>query len=340
MIVTKENLIHHLGNDLDDLEGNFRKGVLDKLRRYDYYTTKEFDLPVIDYLFLAHQQGNKSIRKLSEETSLSVATLRKIFGFCGLPILKQSEASSRALYLNWQDPEFRRRHDERGREILDILWKDSEFRELQAEAARKTWQDPEFRERQAEGTRRKWQDPEYRERQTETVREVLNRLNQDPEFRKRNAEATARASRVKHYGVPISKFDIRSILEASDRYAIRMENYQDLINRISRETSIRQDDVVTFLNHNYKGPVKVYTAAIIQDIDTGEEFRYTVVTPEETDPTKGEISYRSPVGRSLLNKRVGDEVYVNVPRGVIRYIILGIEPALRDTTKNHSLPIR
>ncbi|CAG0946638.1 Transcription elongation factor GreA [Anaerolineae bacterium] len=46
---------------------------------------------------------------------------------------------------------------------------------------------------------------------------------------------------------------------------------------------------------------------------------YQIVGSAEADPTKGRISNESPVGKSLLGKRVGDEVKVPIPDGV-RYL--------------------
>lgn len=38
---------------------------------------------------------------------------------------------------------------------------------------------------------------------------------------------------------------------------------------------------------------------------------YEIVGPAETDPAKGRISFQSPLGAILLNKRVGDSIEVN-----------------------------
>jgi transcription elongation factor GreA len=51
---------------------------------------------------------------------------------------------------------------------------------------------------------------------------------------------------------------------------------------------------------------------------------YTIVGPAEARPAEGLISNESPVGRSLLGKRVGDEVQVNVPKGVLRLTVTAI----------------
>jgi transcription elongation factor GreB len=50
-------------------------------------------------------------------------------------------------------------------------------------------------------------------------------------------------------------------------------------------------------------------------IDSGEEKTYSIVGIDEVDPDCGKISWRSPLGKSLLGKEVGDEVTVRAPKG-------------------------
>jgi len=53
----------------------------------------------------------------------------------------------------------------------------------------------------------------------------------------------------------------------------------------------------------------------VEDIQSGERIVYRLVFPEEADPTKGNVSMISPIGRALLNRRPGDEVVVTMPAG-------------------------
>jgi transcription elongation factor GreA len=46
-----------------------------------------------------------------------------------------------------------------------------------------------------------------------------------------------------------------------------------------------------------------------------EEIEYKLVTSEESDVATGKISTTSPIGRALLNKKVGEEVIVVTPNG-------------------------
>jgi len=55
--------------------------------------------------------------------------------------------------------------------------------------------------------------------------------------------------------------------------------------------------------------VKVY------DNTKEEEVEYKLVTSEESDVAAGKISTTSPIGRALLNKKVGDSAVVVTPNG-------------------------
>jgi transcription elongation factor GreA len=55
--------------------------------------------------------------------------------------------------------------------------------------------------------------------------------------------------------------------------------------------------------------VKVYDSA------KEEEMEYELVTSEESDVVAGKISTNSPIGRALLNKKVGDSFEVVTPAG-------------------------
>ncbi len=56
----------------------------------------------------------------------------------------------------------------------------------------------------------------------------------------------------------------------------------------------------------------------------GKKQQFTIVGSAEADPKEGKISNESPVGRALLGKRVGDEVQVAVPKGVLRFTVTKI----------------
>jgi transcription elongation factor GreA len=54
---------------------------------------------------------------------------------------------------------------------------------------------------------------------------------------------------------------------------------------------------------------------VVLDVKRSVEVEYKLVSSEEADVEKGLISTTSPIGRALLNRKVGDEVLVTTPNG-------------------------
>jgi len=75
----------------------------------------------------------------------------------------------------------------------------------------------------------------------------------------------------------------------------------------------KQSDAVTVGSH-----------VTIQEQDFSPETYY-VVGAKEADPRNGKISNESPIGRALMDHRVGDVVEAETPGGKISFKILKIE---------------
>ena len=72
-----------------------------------------------------------------------------------------------------------------------------------------------------------------------------------------------------------------------------------------------------------KDLVQVGTTVTIQEEGYGEET-YTIVGAAEANPREGKISNESPIGKAILNRKLGDEVQVEVPDGSYKVRILKI----------------
>ena len=57
----------------------------------------------------------------------------------------------------------------------------------------------------------------------------------------------------------------------------------------------------------------------------GKATTYTITGSAESDPAQGKISNVSPIGKSLLGKKVGEVAEVNVPSGKVELEIISIE---------------
>ncbi|NPA43755.1 MAG: transcription elongation factor GreA [Chlorobi bacterium] len=68
----------------------------------------------------------------------------------------------------------------------------------------------------------------------------------------------------------------------------------------------------------------ILSTVTFENLDTGQETSYTLVSPGEADFSQNKISIESPIGKALLRKRVGDIVEVQVPAGLMRLKIKNI----------------
>ena len=71
------------------------------------------------------------------------------------------------------------------------------------------------------------------------------------------------------------------------------------------------------------GTIGIGSAVTVSD---GKKSRiFYIVGTYESDPATNKISAYSPIGRSLLSKKVGDKTDVQTPSGIISYNILEIK---------------
>ena len=68
--------------------------------------------------------------------------------------------------------------------------------------------------------------------------------------------------------------------------------------------------------------ISLGSTVVLLDVDKGEEVTYRLVTSEDANVSQGLISTTSPIGKSLLNKKEGDEVEVKIPSGSRTFEIL------------------
>lgn len=72
------------------------------------------------------------------------------------------------------------------------------------------------------------------------------------------------------------------------------------------------------------------STVVLLDLDKNEQVTYRLTTSEETNVNNGLISTSSPIGKSLLNKEVGDVVTIRIPGGVREMEVLSLK-TVHDT---------
>jgi transcription elongation factor GreA len=63
----------------------------------------------------------------------------------------------------------------------------------------------------------------------------------------------------------------------------------------------------------------------IEDCNTGGISKFQIVGSDEADINSGFLPITSPIARSLIGKRVGDEIEVNTPNGTKTYTIVSLK---------------
>ena len=82
--------------------------------------------------------------------------------------------------------------------------------------------------------------------------------------------------------------------------------------------------VIDEASHQATGTIQVGSTVTIKEEDLEPEI-YTIVGAAEANPVNGKISNESPLGKALLNRKVGDRVQVDAPAGSFTVNILKVE---------------
>ncbi|QUH27234.1 transcription elongation factor GreA [Serpentinicella alkaliphila] len=106
--------------------------------------------------------------------------------------------------------------------------------------------------------------------------------------------------------------------EAKNEQAQVEERIMKLENTLKKAKVVDEDDINLEI-------VSIGTKVQVKDLEFDEIVEYTIVGSSEADPYELKISNESPVGRSLLGKKVGDKVEIQIPDGVTKYEVLKID---------------
>jgi transcription elongation factor GreA len=74
-----------------------------------------------------------------------------------------------------------------------------------------------------------------------------------------------------------------------------------------------------------KDAVSLGSSVTFVELPEGDEETYTIVGSAEADPFEGKISNDSPIAKSLMGRKVGDQVTVQTPGGEMNVKIIEIK---------------
>lgn len=94
----------------------------------------------------------------------------------------------------------------------------------------------------------------------------------------------------------------------------------------------RKRQVISSMNTQMipRDAIGFWSRVVLLDLDSDEEVRYHLVSPDETDPKRGRISMTSPIGRALAGKTIGDDLEVETPRGTLQYEVVSFTTIHED----------
>ncbi len=81
--------------------------------------------------------------------------------------------------------------------------------------------------------------------------------------------------------------------------------------------------VVIKKDKHASGTVQLGSTVVLKQ-KSGVQRTFEILGPYETDPEKGRISHKSPLGAALMNRAKGDTVTIETPNGSQEYHILDI----------------
>lgn len=114
-------------------------------------------------------------------------------------------------------------------------------------------------------------------------------------------------------------------LSENAEYDAAKDEQRDIETRIEELEKILKNVEVVDEDEVDLNKVSVGCTVKILDIEENEELEYKIVGSSEANSLAGKISNESPVGKALINSKVGDTVSVETQVGIFSYKILSIE---------------
>lgn len=108
-------------------------------------------------------------------------------------------------------------------------------------------------------------------------------------------------------------------------YEYAKQKLEMLQNKI-RELSAELENIQYIEELPIKGDIiSIGTMATFMDLDKNKEVAYTILGPADADHTGSVISFKSPLARGMITKKVGDVIQIQIPEGTRKLKVLKIE---------------
>ena len=114
-------------------------------------------------------------------------------------------------------------------------------------------------------------------------------------------------------------------LSENAEYDAAKDEQRDIEARIEELEAILKDAEVVVEDEADTEKINVGCKVLVYDEEFEEEVEFKIVGSTEANSLQGKISNESPLGKALIGAKVGDEISVEAPAGMMNYKILKIE---------------
>ena len=114
-------------------------------------------------------------------------------------------------------------------------------------------------------------------------------------------------------------------LSENAEYDDAKDEQRDIEARIEELEAILKNAEVVVEDEADTEKINVGCKVLVYDEEFEEEVEFKIVGSTEANSLQGKISNESPLGKALIGAKVGDEISVEAPAGMMNYKILKIE---------------
>lgn len=116
-------------------------------------------------------------------------------------------------------------------------------------------------------------------------------------------------------------------LSENSEYESAKDEQSNIESRISLVETMLHNAEIIDSNAVAADEVSIGKLVSFKELPDEEPESYTIVGAAEADPMSGKISNDSPIARSLIGHKVGDEVDIKIPAGSMKVSILSVKNA-------------
>ena len=113
-------------------------------------------------------------------------------------------------------------------------------------------------------------------------------------------------------------------LSENSEYEAAKEAQLKLENKIAQMKATLAEAKIVDTSRLSSDCVQILSTVEMTNLATKAKMKYTIVSESEANLREGKISITTPIAQGLLNHKVGDEVEVKIPRGIIKLRIESI----------------